>query len=128
MRLINKFPDPPNKDVGEGLNTAFDAMKKLQLKEPIIVELNHSVMVNIRHEKLASPEQMIMDYLRLNLEITNRIVRGLSGIGSENKVKTIFQGLMRRGQIERVPEKKGNLAAYRLTEAGRRSLEEYGGN
>ncbi|WP_285102239.1 ATP-binding protein [Promicromonospora sp. MEB111] len=128
VRLINKFPDPPNKDVGEGLNTAFDAMKKLQLKEPIIVELNHSVMVNIRHEKLASPEQMIMDYLRLNLEITNRIVRGLSGIGSENKVKTIFQGLMRRGQIERVPEKKGNLAAYRLTEAGRRSLEEYGGN
>ena len=22
-RLLNKFPDPPNKDVGEGLNTAF---------------------------------------------------------------------------------------------------------
>lgn len=27
VRLINKFPDPPNKDVGEGLNTAFAAMK-----------------------------------------------------------------------------------------------------
>src|SRR5262249_9408175 len=25
VRLINKFPDPPNKDVGEGLNTAFEA-------------------------------------------------------------------------------------------------------
>ena len=31
VRLINKFPDPPNKDVGEGLNTAFEAMKKLRL-------------------------------------------------------------------------------------------------
>jgi ATP-dependent DNA helicase RecG len=27
VRLINKFPNPPNKDVGEGLNTAFEAMK-----------------------------------------------------------------------------------------------------
>jgi ATP-dependent DNA helicase RecG len=26
VRIINKFPDPPNKDVGEGLNTAFAAM------------------------------------------------------------------------------------------------------
>jgi len=25
VRVINKFPDPPNKDVGEGLNTAFEA-------------------------------------------------------------------------------------------------------
>lgn len=114
VRLINKFPDAPNKDVGEGLNTAFDAMKKLQLKDPVITELDHSVLVNIRHEKLASPEQMIIDYLQSNSEITNRIVRDLTGIGSENKVKTIFQGLMKRGQIERVPEKKGNLAAYRL--------------
>jgi len=114
VRLINKFPDAPNKDVGEGLNTAFDAMKKLQLKDPVITELDHSVLVNIRHEKLASPEQMIIDYLQSSSEITNRIVRDLTGIGSENKVKTIFQGLMKRGQIERVPEKKGNLAAYRL--------------
>jgi ATP-dependent DNA helicase RecG len=29
VRLINKFPDPPNKDVGEGLNTAFEAMMKI---------------------------------------------------------------------------------------------------
>jgi len=32
VRLINKFPDPPNKDVGEGLNTAFSAMRKLKIK------------------------------------------------------------------------------------------------
>ncbi len=34
VRLINKFPDPPNKDVGEGLNTAFSAMRTMNLKEP----------------------------------------------------------------------------------------------
>jgi ATP-dependent DNA helicase RecG len=53
VRLINKFPDPPNKDVGEGLNTAFEAMKKLRLKEPVIEQREHSVVVNIRHQPLA---------------------------------------------------------------------------
>src|SRR6185295_9200933 len=27
VRMINIFHNPPNKDVGEGLNTAFDAMR-----------------------------------------------------------------------------------------------------
>ena len=30
IRLISKFPSPPNKDVGEGLNTAFRAMQEMQ--------------------------------------------------------------------------------------------------
>lgn len=113
VRLINKFPDPPNKDVGEGLNTAFAAMKRLKLKDPIITELEHSVLVNVRHERLASPEQMVMEYLETNPEISNKVVRELTGIGSENKVKNIFYGLANAGQIERVPDKRGNKAAWR---------------
>jgi ATP-dependent DNA helicase RecG len=61
VRLINKFPDPPNKDIGEGLNTAFEAMRKLRLKEPEIIENEHSVVVHIRHTPLASPQDMVMD-------------------------------------------------------------------
>ena len=57
VRLINKFPNPPNKDVGEGLNTAFDAMKKLRLKTPIINEKDNTVLVIIKHESLASSGQ-----------------------------------------------------------------------
>ena len=115
VRIINKFPDAPNKDVGEGLNTAFAAMKQLQLKDPIITVLDHSVLVNIRHERLASPEQMVMEWLETHEEVTNRIVRDLTGIGSENKVKNVFYRLMNTGQIERVPGKAGILSAYRKT-------------
>src|SRR5262249_48955462 len=52
VRIINKFPNPPNKDVGEGLNTAFRAMQRLHLKEPEIVQKESSVLVIIRHEQL----------------------------------------------------------------------------
>ncbi len=113
VRLINKFPNPPNKDVGEGLNTAFAAMKSLALKDPTIDECENSVTVNIRHESLASPEEMVMEYLTNNEEITNSIVRKLTGIGSENRVKRVFEKLMAAGEIERVPGKDGYLAAYR---------------
>jgi len=49
VRLINKYKNPPNKDVGEGLNTAFEAMRKLKLKDPVIEQLNGSVRATLRH-------------------------------------------------------------------------------
>lgn len=57
VRLINKFPDPPNKDVGEGLVTAFRAMRQLRLKDPVIRENGASVTVEIRHERLHLPRK-----------------------------------------------------------------------
>ncbi len=113
VRLINKFPNPPNKDVGEGLNTAFAAMKHIQLKDPVIVERGNAVLVNIRHEKLASPEEAIMSYLDNHQEITNRIARGLTGVGSENKVKGFFYSLRDAGLLEPVPGRKGSSSAWR---------------
>jgi ATP-dependent DNA helicase RecG len=114
VRLINKFPDPPNKDVGEGLNTAFEAMKKLRLREPVIEEREHSIVVNIRHTPLASPHDTVMDYLGKNPEITNMIARDLTGIRSENSMKNVFISLKERGMIEPVPGKeKGGGAAWR---------------
>jgi ATP-dependent DNA helicase RecG len=61
VRLINKYEDPPNKDVGEGLNTAFEAMRKLKFRDPVIEQLNGGVKVTLRHEKLASPRSPAPD-------------------------------------------------------------------
>lgn len=113
VRLINKFPNAPNKDVGEGLNTAFEAMKALRLKDPEIVETDTSVIVHIRHTPLASPQHTVMSYLDYHDEITNSIGRELTGIRSENSMKDVFLSLHRRQMLERVPGKQGNKAAWR---------------
>lgn len=115
VRMINKFPDPPNKDVGEGLNTAFAAMKQLRFREPVIRETDHSVLVEIRHQRLGRPEELIIEYLNEHGEITNLIAREITGTASESSVKTIFYRLQKAGQIERVPDKRGNKAAWRKT-------------
>lgn len=105
VRLINKFPNPPNKDVGEGLNTAFEAMEKLRLKKPTIEEKDASVLVTLRHESLGSPEQLVMDFLETHPEITNGIARELTGIKSENTMKNVFYRLRDRNVLELVPER-----------------------
>lgn len=102
VRLINKFPDAPNKDVGEGLNTAFEAMTKLRLKEPQIQENDNSVLVTIKHEKLASPEEIVISYLLKNTSIKNSIGRSITGIKSENSMKTVFYRLRDRKFIRLV--------------------------
>lgn len=115
VRIINKFPDPPNKDIGEGLNTAFQAMRKLKLKDPIIEESANSVTVKIKHERLASPEETILEYLENHTNINNRTARKLCYIGSENSMKRVFERLMKAKKIERIPELKGSASAYRKT-------------
>lgn len=114
VRLINKFPEAPNKDVGEGLNTAFEAMAKLRLKEPVIEETDNSVLVIIKHEKLASPEELVVDYLLQNDRITNRIGRNITGIKSENSMKRIFWKLRDAGMIYMVGA--GSAAAWKKTD------------
>lgn len=113
VRLVNKFPEPPNKDVGEGLNTTFQAMEKLRLKPPVIEERESSVLVVLRHEPLDSPGQIVMEYLKDHAEINNMTARELTGIKSENSMKNVFYGLRDQGMLEQVPGKAGRNSSWR---------------
>lgn len=122
VRLVNKFPNAPNKDVGEGLNTAFQAMSRLRLKAPQIIETPNSVLVIIRHEKLASPEEMVMQYMKTHAEITNSIGRELTGITSENTMKRVFWKLRDSELLERIPGRNAAASAWRLTDKGKMEI------
>lgn len=113
VRLINKFPDPPNKDVGEGLNTAFQAMRRIRLKDPEIVEQGNSVIVYIRHTRLSSPEQIVIEYLNSNETITNQIGRQITGIRRDVQMKDVFVRLRNKRVVEQVPGKRGRATAWR---------------
>ena len=117
VRIINKFRNPPNMDIGEGLNTAFAAMKKLRLKEPIVQERDNSVVVQIKHERLSSAEELVMEYLQESREITNGIARQLTGITSENSMKLVFYKLRDQNLIEPVADRHGSASAWQKKEA-----------
>lgn len=113
VRILNKFPNPPNKDVGEGLNTAFSAMHKLGLKEPTIEEKENCVLVVIKHEPLASPEEAIMDYLATHATIKNAVARRLTHITADHQIKSIFGRMVKSGLLEQVPGTRTSNTAYR---------------
>jgi ATP-dependent DNA helicase RecG len=112
-RMVNKFPNPPNKDIGEGWRTARDAMKRLRLQPPGIRDGENSVTVFIKHEPLASLDTLILEYLDAHDEITNRIARRISGVTSERKVRYAFELLKQKGDIEQVPGRARGKQAWR---------------
>ena len=113
VRILNKFKDAPNKDVGEGLNTAFEAMHALGLKEPMISERANSVQVSIKHETLASPEETIMAYLAENSTIRNSQARKVAHVRADYQMKSIFGRMVEKGLIEQVPGTRTSSTAYR---------------
>jgi ATP-dependent DNA helicase RecG len=115
VRLLNKFPNPPNKDVGEGLNTAFAAMRKLELRDPIIEERGSAVLVTIRHESLASPESRIVEYVKVHGSINNREARNLlNRPDAERSIRRLFEKLVDAHELERVPGTTRGGSRYRI--------------
>lgn len=115
--MLSKYKDAPNKDIGEGLNTAFQKMKEWKMRSPEIIEEGNYLRVVIPHASLATPQEAIMEFLSKSDTITNKQARDITGIKSENAVKSEFYKLRDTGKIEMIPELKGNKAAWRLTAA-----------
>jgi len=115
VRILNKYKNPPNKDMGEGLNTAFQRMEEFRLKPPIIREDGSYLKVTIAHTSLASPQETIIEYLKLNSQIKNRIARSITGIKSENVMKNVFYSLRDNNIIEPVMSRNGTkIVAWKL--------------
>lgn len=120
VRNLHRYVDPPNKDLGEGLNTAFQKMQEWKLKPPVLEEEGNYFKVTLPHAPLARPTELIMDFLKNHSEITNKQARDLTGIRSENLVKQEFYKLRDKDLIEMDPDKKGPASAWRLTSKGKR--------
>jgi ATP-dependent DNA helicase RecG len=113
VRLLNKYPDPPNKDIGEGLRTAVDKMAEAKLRAPEFRVEGGYFIATLPHVPLARPQEILLEYLVTHDEVTNSIGRSLTGITSENAMKDVFYSLRDAAKIERVPGKAGSKSAWR---------------
>jgi ATP-dependent DNA helicase RecG len=125
VRTLNRYKTPPNRDMGEGLNTAFQKMKEWGLRPPEIAEHNVYVRVTLPHTPLAKPTEAILQFLVHHEQITNKQARDLTGIKSENLVKVEFYKLRDDGLLQPVPGLKGPRSAWRLTETGKTEAQRF---
>ena len=102
VRMLHKLPDPPNHDIGEGLNTVKNELHQVGLVPPEIVETENSVVIVIKHTKIATLEQIVRDLFREDPDrsITNKQVREASGETDINIVKKSLQRLRSANYIK----------------------------
>lgn len=117
VRIINKFKNPPNKDIGEGLNTAFRAMKKIGLAQPEICQKDNSVVVYIKHEKLASNEDIIIKYLNKVSKIRGSTIKQICHFENEYQYQKTIKAMCNTGLIERTIHDKGKNSSYQLVKS-----------
>ena len=124
VRAVHKLPDAPNYDIGEGLDTAYNLLEDAGLVEPDMQELDNAFMVVVKHKKLASLQELAMEFLEDNEFIRNRDLRKVSGEESENKVKKALQKLRKDDLIVvHDPNASRFKYKYRLTEKGEKYNE-----
>lgn len=111
VRMLHNLPNPVNHDIGEGLDTAKNELKKAGLVDPVFQEKENAFLVIIKHQKIASIEDVILSYIEENpeAELTNKLVRQLSGEDDMQKVKLALQKLRGNGRIKPVDE---NASAF----------------
>jgi ATP-dependent DNA helicase RecG len=117
VRIINKFPNPPNKDIGEGLRTARDAMAVMKLRAPEVKQRENSVVVFIRHEPIAPAESIIMEFVENRGSIMNSDVRRICYV-TQSKAWNIVRTLLDRNVLERIPGTARANTAYRKATRG----------
>ncbi|WP_311568499.1 RNA-binding domain-containing protein [Photobacterium arenosum] len=102
VRMLHNLPDPVNHDIGEGLDTAKNELKKAGLVDPVFSEKENAFIVTIKHKKIASLEEVILQYFADNPDgsLTNKLVRQLSGEDDMQKVKIALQKLRSSGEIK----------------------------
>jgi ATP-dependent DNA helicase RecG len=102
VRMLHNLPDPLNHDIGEGLDTVKNELRKAGLVEPAFHQTDNAFVVTIMHQRVASIESAIIAYLESNPKatISNKTVRGLSGEDDINKVKSALQKLRAEGKID----------------------------
>jgi ATP-dependent DNA helicase RecG len=95
VRMLHNLPNPVNHDIGEGLDTAKNELKKAGLVDPVFEEKENAFIVTVKHQRIASIEDVVLAYFEENphSSITNKLVRQLSGEDDMQKVKTALQKL-----------------------------------
>ncbi|EPA3144652.1 MULTISPECIES: RNA-binding domain-containing protein [Enterobacterales] len=112
VRLLSKFKNAPNKDLGEGMNTAFQKMAAIGLKSPEIYEDGNYVKMIIRHVPSQGIEKTLLEFVIKHGSINNRQAKDLSGLDSAEKVTSLFSKMRDQNILKRLEGTSGTASKW----------------
>lgn len=119
QRVLNRFQEAPNLDIGEGVDRMFTIMKEQNLYEPLYApatERPNSVLLTLFNMQKVEYWDAVSKFLDENFQITNAEARSVTGIADTTKMSRLLsqwvkrgllveQGVSRRGRAYRKPGK-----------------------
>lgn len=101
VRLLSKYADAPNKDLGEGINTVVERMRQAGFIDPIFKEDGANLYVTLRREPKGDDASIITTFIGRHGPISNRQALDLLALDSAEQVTAVFVRLREQGLITR---------------------------
>jgi ATP-dependent DNA helicase RecG len=119
-RTLKKMPDPPNLDIGEGVDRMFYEMDKRNLYRPLYLPRKytpHAVCVVLFNEERVSYWDVVEKYLSGHDRITNKEFCGLTGLDTLS-ASELFRKWTQKQLLEKAGTSKKSTY-YRKPAAGK---------
>ncbi|GBG04081.1 DNA-binding protein [Azospira sp. I13] len=98
VRMLAKFPDAPNKDLGEGINTVYERMRQAGFIDPILKEDGVNLYVMLKRVPKGDPINVISRFVDQHGHITNRQALDLLALEHPEQATNLF-GKMREQKL-----------------------------
>lgn len=98
VRLLAKYPNAPNKDLGEGINTVYERMRKAGFIDPILYEDGVNLYVTLKRAPKDDPTSVITKFVEKHGHITNRQALDILALMHSEQATSLF-GKMRDQKI-----------------------------
>jgi ATP-dependent DNA helicase RecG len=98
VRMLAKYPNAPNKDLGEGINTVYERMRKAGFIDPILYEDGVNLHVTLKREPKDDPTSVIIKFVEKHDSITNRQALDILALDHSEQATNLL-GKMREHKI-----------------------------
>lgn len=116
VRALARYPDAPNKDMGEGVNTVFEKMKRFGYIDPIISDKNNYVTVILKRIPRTDHSLLIKNFISRHGSINNRQALDILALDRSDQITNIFGKMRERGEIKKMDESTGVRVKWILDE------------
>lgn len=106
VRLLAKYPDAPNKDLGEGINTVYERMRKAGFVDPILREDGVNLYVTLKRVPKEDPASVIAKFVDMHGYITNRQALDILALDHSEQATTLFGKMRDQKLLVREDEKQ----------------------
>jgi len=116
LRTLNRFSEPPNLDIGEGVDRMFKIMKESNLYEPLYFPPKlrpHSVLLILFNLQRVEYWDTVSKYLDEHYRITNHEARAITGVKDTLRMSRLLKSWVDKGLLEKVGRRAKRVVYYR---------------